>query len=50
MATRLANSVGEQNRKAAIRNVRTMATGVQNAGRVDSYDRAKKMGIKAKKQ
>ncbi|MBR1673983.1 MAG: hypothetical protein IJ703_03380 [Eubacterium sp.] len=50
MATRLANSVGEQNRKAAIRNVRTMATGVQNAGRVDSYDRAKKMGIKVKKQ
>ena len=50
MATRLANSVGEQNRKAAIRNVRTMATGVQNAGRIDSYDRAKKMGIKVKKQ
>lgn len=50
MAARLANSVGEQNRKAAIRNVRTMATGVQNAGRVDSYDRAKKMGIKVKKQ
>ncbi len=50
MATRLADSVGEQNRKATIRNVRTMTTGVQNAGRVDSYDRAKAMGINVQKQ
>lgn len=50
MATRLSQSVGEQNRKAAIRNTRTMATGVQNAGRVASYDRAISMGIKVKKQ
>lgn len=46
MATRLAREVGEKNRKAAVRNARTMATGVQNAGRVDSYKRAQGMGIK----
>ena len=50
MATRLADTVGEQNRKAAIRNARTMTTGVQNAGRIASYDRAIAMGIKVKKQ
>lgn len=50
MATRLANTVGEQNRKAAIRNARTMTTGVENAGRVRSYDRAKSMGIDVQKQ
>lgn len=36
--------------KAAIRNARTMMTGVQNAGRIDAYDRAKNMGIPVKKQ
>lgn len=35
---------------AAIRNARTMMTGVQNAGRTDAYDRANKMGIPVKKQ
>lgn len=50
LATRLAKSVGEQNRGVAIRNARTLVTGVQNAGRMDSYDRAKDMGIKVKKQ
>ena len=50
MATRLSKSVGEQNRGVSIRNVRTMATGVQNAGRVDSYTRAQNMGIKLKKK
>lgn len=50
MATRLANTVGEQNRKAAIRNARTMTTGVENAGRVRSYDRAQSMGINVQKQ
>lgn len=50
IATRLSNAVGEQNRKAAIRNARTMVTGVQNAGRVDSYERAKEMGINVGKQ
>lgn len=50
LATRLAKSVGEQNRGVAIRNARTLVTGVQNAGRMDSYERAKDMGIKVKKQ
>lgn len=50
IATRLANEVGEKNRKAAIRNARTMTTGAQNAGRLDSYTRAEKMGIENQKQ
>jgi SPP1 gp7 family putative phage head morphogenesis protein len=45
IASRLAKEVGESDRKAAIRNARTMATGAQNAGRVDSYLRAQSMGI-----
>lgn len=36
--------------KAAIRNIRTMMTGVQNAGRIDAQERAKKMGIPVQKQ
>lgn len=44
LATRLANTVGDSDRKAAIRNARTMATGVQNAGRVDSIHRANEIG------
>lgn len=35
---------------AAIRNARTMATGVENAGRIDAMKRANKMGIKTKKK
>lgn len=50
IATRLANTVGDKNRKAAIRNARTMATGAQNAGRIDSFKRAERMGIKMKQQ
>lgn len=50
LATRLANEVGDKNRKAAIRNARTMATGAQNAGRIDSYKRAKDMGIEMKQE
>ena len=50
LATRLANAVGEQNRGVAIRNARTLITGVQNAGRVDSYERANDMGIPVQKQ
>lgn len=45
LATRLAKEVGESNRKAAIRNARTMATSAQNAGRYDSYRRARDKGI-----
>ena len=48
MAQRLADEVGETNMNAAIRNARTMTTGAENAGRVDSYKRAESMGIKLK--
>lgn len=46
LAVRLAVSVGDSNMASAMRNARTMFTGAQNAGRVDSYKRAQKMGIK----
>ena len=36
--------------KAAIRNARTMMTGVQNAGRIDAFERALKLGIPVKKR
>ena len=45
LATRLAKGVGESDRKAAIRNARTMATGAQNAGRVAAYARADELGV-----
>ena len=44
-AEQIAEELERKNRNAAVRNVRTMATGVQNAGRVDSYKRAEGMGI-----
>lgn len=50
IATRLANAVGESNRKAAVRNARTMMTYAQNAGRLDAYKRANAMGVKNRKQ
>ena len=50
IATRLAEAVGDSNRKAAIRNARTMTTGAENAGRVAGYKRAKGMGIRMKQQ
>jgi hypothetical protein len=50
LATRLAKEVGDSDRKAAIRNARTMATGAQNAGRVDSYKRAEDMGIEMEQE
>lgn len=53
IATRLANAVGavgDSQRKAAIRNARTMMTSAQNAGRLDAYKRANNMGIKTRKQ
>lgn len=50
IATRLSKSVGESDRKAAIRNARTMTTGVENAGRVESYRQANEMGIHTQKQ
>lgn len=50
IATRLQNTVCDSDRKASVRNARTMATAAQNAGRVDSYTRANNMGIKTGKQ
>lgn len=41
-------SVTGMTENAAIRNARTAVTGAENAGRVDSYIRAEKMGIKMK--
>lgn len=45
LATRLATTVGDRDRKASIRNARTMATGASNAGRVDAYKRAQSKGV-----
>lgn len=45
IATRLANTVGESDRKVAIRNARTLTTGVESAGREASYKRANDLGI-----
>ena len=50
LATRLATAVGDSNRAAAIRNARTMTTGAECAGRVDSYKRAEGMGIRMRQQ
>ena len=45
IATRLSTAVCDSDRKAAIRNARTMATSAQNAGRVDAYNRGRELGI-----
>ena len=45
IAHRLAQTVGDKDMAAAIRNARTMTTGAECAGRVDSYKRAASMGI-----
>ena len=50
IAYHLAQTVGDSDAKAAIRNARTMATGAENAGRVASYYRAKAMGIELEQQ
>ena len=44
LARRL-EEVTERNYTAAVRNARTMATGAQNAGRMDAYQRAAKKGV-----
>lgn len=49
IAKRLRNEVSDSNRKASIRNARTMATTAENAGRLDSYKRAADMGLHLKK-
>lgn len=49
-AKQIANELARKNRDAAIRNARTMTTGAQNAGRIDSYKRAQNMGIKMRQE
>lgn len=50
MADNLATTLGESNSYSMIRAARTMTTGAENAGRIDSYLRAADMGIKLNKQ
>ena len=50
MAKRIADTMGELNRKASIRYARTAMTEAQNAGRVNSYKRCRDMGIDVKHQ
>lgn len=44
------SDITNQDAKATIRYTRTMMTGAENAGRVDSYVRAENMGIKLEQQ
>lgn len=50
MADDLQNRITTMSRDSAIRTARTAVTGAQNAGRMDSYEAAEKMGIKLKKE
>lgn len=50
MADALQKRITTMSRDSAIRTARTAVTGAQNAGRMDSYVAAEKMGIKLKKQ
>ena len=50
MADNLQKRITTMNRDSAIRTARTAVTGAQNAGRMDSYAAAEKMGVKLKKQ
>lgn len=50
LADRLQQHIPDMNRKSAINAARTAVTGAQNAGRVESYEAAKQMGIKLKKE
>ena len=49
LGKRLADTVGEKDYKAAVRNARTMATSAQNAGRIAAFERAENMGIELEK-
>lgn len=49
IAKRLATTVVGMNETSAIRNARTITTGVQNRGRIDSYERVKSWGINVEK-
>ncbi len=50
MADDLQTRIPDMNRTSAIRTARTAVTGAQNAGRMDSYVAAEKMGIKVRKE
>ena len=50
MADELQRRITDMSRESAIRTARTAETGAQNAGRMDSYAAAGKMGIKLKKE
>lgn len=50
MADDLQKRITTMNRDSAIRTARTAVTGAQNAGRMDSYAAAQKMGIKLKRE
>lgn len=50
MADDLQSRITTMNRDSAIRTARTAVTGAQNAGRLDAYYAAEKMGIKCRKQ
>ena len=50
MADDLQRRITTMNRDSAIRTARTAVTGAQNAGRMDSYAAAQKMGIKLKRE
>ena len=50
MADDLQKRITTMSRDSAIRTARTAVTGAQNAGRMDSYAAAQKMGIKLKKR
>ena len=49
IAKDLRTRIPDMNKSSAIRTARTAVTGAQNAGRMDSYVAAEKMGIKLKK-
>lgn len=50
MVDDLQSRIVTMNRDSAIRTARTAVTGAQNAGRMDSYFAAEKMGIKCRKE
>lgn len=50
LADDLQKSIRDMNRTSAVRTARTAVTGAQNAGRMDAYTEAEKMGIHVRKQ
>ena len=50
IADDLQNRISDMNRTSAVRAARTAVTGAENAGRMDSYVAAAKMGIKIRKR